>query len=376
MTSIDSRPPLYSRSWSVSGAAAAPPTPPTTPPRPPSHALSVMQFNVLADSLCAKLDNYGCFAGPRDAMEWEQRGVRLMEEVTRHGELPDLVAMEEVDHFADWFEPQLAALGYAGTWSKKTGKRSRDGCALFWRTSKLALRGDVETLRYSVGGQIAILAAFDFVRSEAALAAAATASAAVSEAVSAVVRSVEASSSSVTAGGGGGAAATPPCPPPPPLAVAGVFVAVTHLKASKNAEGEAIRTVQLSELFDRVAAARAGLPCLIALDMNAAPASSACAPYAPSAYPTALAHALGVHSTYATALGAEPAYTTWKIRVGDFKSGEAKHTIDYIFATTDIAVERVLRMPAEGDVVATRLPGWEYPSDHIALYAALRVPGC
>lgn len=40
----------------------------------------------------------------------EYRKWRLLEEIMRVD--PDVLALEEVDHFADFFEPLLACLGY------------------------------------------------------------------------------------------------------------------------------------------------------------------------------------------------------------------------------------------------------------------------
>ena len=328
MAAEDVPPALYARTWSTPAGDSA----------SSGTRLSVLQFNVLADSLCAQMDNYGGFAGPRDSMEWELRRTRLVEEVTRHGALPDIVGMEEVDHFADWFEPQMAALGYAGFWAKKPKEKSKDGSALFWQTSRLALRGEVEVQRFveadgSGANQIALLATLDILADEMPPP----------------------------------AAAAPPLPP-----TAAVFVAVTHLKASKDAQGERDRAEQIVQLFDRVAALRGDLPCIAVMDMNAAPESSASAPYPAAAYPAALSHgALRVESAYARVLGGEPAWTTWKRRIGAFKAGEAKHTIDYIFTSPDIAVARVLNVPDEASIIETRLPGWEYPSDHVALRADL-----
>ena len=42
---------------------------------------------------------------------WKTRKLRLLEEVLRHE--PDIVAMEELDHFADFFEPALQKSGMA-----------------------------------------------------------------------------------------------------------------------------------------------------------------------------------------------------------------------------------------------------------------------
>jgi len=73
-------------------------------------------------------------------------------------------------------------------------------------------------------------------------------------------------------------------------------------------------------------------------------------------------------SAYKALNGEEPTYTTWKKR----KGGEDKHTIDYIFYQRNKGVEviSVLEIPGEKTInPQTLLPGWEYPSDHLAIMA-------
>ena len=148
-------------------------------------------------------------------------------------------------------------------------------------------------------------------------------------------------------------------------------VGVSHLVARKDATGERARAQQAAQFLDAcfAAARRAGTAAVVAmLDMNAAPARSAAADYEPEALPAALG--AGVRSAYAAALGAEPAYTTWKRR----GAKDAKHTIDYVLVSPAVAVRRVLAPPDEDEIDAARLPGWRYPSDHVALQAELEIP--
>ena len=80
---------------------------------------------------------------------------------------------------------------------------------------------------------------------------------------------------------------------------------------------------------------------------------------------------LGLRSAYAVACGGqEPAWSTWKKR----GESEAKHTIDYILASPDVEVRRVLLAPDEATVEVGRLPCFKYPSDHIAIAAEFNVP--
>ena len=117
------------------------------------------------------------------------------------------------------------------------------------------------------------------------------------------------------------------------------------------------------------AAQRAGTAAVVAmLDMNAAPSRSASADYEPEALPAALDGGR-VRSAYAAALGDEPSYTSWKRR----GAKDAKYTIDYVLVSPAVAVRRVLLPPDEDELDAERLPGWRYPSDHVALQAELEI---
>mmetsp|Transcript_105992 Transcript_105992/g.187745 ORF Transcript_105992/g.187745 Transcript_105992/m.187745 type:complete len:385 (+) Transcript_105992:80-1234(+) len=317
-------PELYAREWTEaapsSGAAAA------------GVPLRVVQFNILADGLSGKDENKGGFTeSPPASLDWDYRSARLVEEVLRHGELPDIIGMSEVDHFHDWFEPVLAELGYAGAFISKPNSPCRnsldpklsDGCALFWQKHKVAML-DLETMNYdslnehgrSTGtkaNQVALLATLQ-------------------------------TSGSVP-----------------------FVVAVTHLVAPKNRKGERTRAQQVLQLVDRLHAK--GLPCLITTDLNASPIQGS-KDYAPEAYPVATTHTLRLHSAYADILGSEPEYTTWKRR-GDH---EDHHTIDYIFLSESLSVSRVLLPPDGKEVDPARFPGWRYPSDHVALFADVLVP--
>lgn len=260
----------------------------------------------------------GFDSAPPASLRWEARRERLLEEIFSHGLDPDIICLEEVDHFCDWFEPQLKERGYRGFFLKKPkspclkpapGSGLEDGCALFVREATVAV-ARVETMNYEASNQVALLATV-YVTGK----------------------------------------STP------------FIIACTHLTASKTAEGEAKRKVQVLELLARLEAT--GLPCVVCLDMNAAPKDASS--YAAEAYPATIGK---LRSAYKTALGAEPAWTTWKRR----GTSEARHCIDYILCSSEVGVARVLLAPDDAAIVEARLPGWNYPSDHIALLADLRVP--
>ena len=100
-------------------------------------------------------------------IKWEARRERLLEEIFRHhGPEPDVIALEEVDHFDDWFRPQLQKRGYRGFFLKKPkspclktapGSGLEDGCALFCREATVSVVC-VETMNYNASNQVALLA--------------------------------------------------------------------------------------------------------------------------------------------------------------------------------------------------------------------------
>ena len=209
--------PLYRRRWADSSD--------TTHGAP----LRVVQFNVLADGLSGRDTKLGGFdSAPPASLRWEARRERLLEEVFRHpGRVPDVICLEEVDHYSDWFLPRLRERGYRGFFVKKPkspclktapGSGLEDGCALFCREATVSVVC-VETLNYASSNQVALLA---------------------------TVR--------VTG---------------PQTGSSSFVVACTHLVARKTAEGEAARKRQVCELMARLDTM--GLPCVICLDMNAAP---------------------------------------------------------------------------------------------------------
>jgi len=317
-------PALYSRSW-VQGPVSS-----TFTEYVP---LVLAQFNVLADGLSGADENKGGFThSPPASLDWDYRKHRLLEELFRHGDPPDIIALEEVDHFDDWFYPKLEAAGYDGKFlakpyspcKKSMNPDLEDGCALFWRKDRLQSL-DVEFINYHAiaedGGlakeksnQVALIATLQ-----------------------------------TTEG----------------------FImncAVTHLAAKKTEEGEQIRAHQITQLLD--ALKNKDLPCLVATDMNASPQQTDSSDYPSQAYPSALQHELKLRSAYKEALSEEPEWTSWKKR----GKHDAKYTIDYILVSKPIEVLEVLLPPIDAIIELGRLPAWSYPSDHVSLFAKLALP--
>ena len=94
---------------------------------------SYLQWNVLADKLC----DMGSFPHCHDpkAVEWANRKVQLAS-ILLNQVKPDILTMQEVDHYADFFEPTLSAIGYTGIFVAKKDPEATvaDGCALFYNT--------------------------------------------------------------------------------------------------------------------------------------------------------------------------------------------------------------------------------------------------
>ncbi|KAK8378476.1 hypothetical protein O3P69_011174 [Scylla paramamosain] len=113
-------PPLLPRLYRTPPLPSIPnaslPSPTQAPLPPPSNPSSfrVMQWNILAQALGTHADNFAqC---PREALEWDTRKFRILEEVLTH--LPHVLCLQEVDHFG-YLEKVLARQGYRGVFMPK-----------------------------------------------------------------------------------------------------------------------------------------------------------------------------------------------------------------------------------------------------------------
>lgn len=80
--------------------------------------LRLMQFNILAQGLSSAPQFGGFVKTPRESLDWDGfRKFRVLDEVLRFE--PDVVAMEEVDHFDDFFLPAMKHFGYDGLFQPK-----------------------------------------------------------------------------------------------------------------------------------------------------------------------------------------------------------------------------------------------------------------
>jgi mRNA deadenylase 3'-5' endonuclease subunit Ccr4 len=119
-----------------------------------------MQFNILADGPAQEQFKHKWKKLERD-LEWRRRFKRVLEEVIRVN--PDLLLMEEVNHYEDFWRNELQRIGYDGiflpkysTSYKSPNKRPppffhgkpSDGCLLFVKTKRLKL-GNTITRRFA-----------------------------------------------------------------------------------------------------------------------------------------------------------------------------------------------------------------------------------
>ncbi|XP_070692692.1 nocturnin [Pempheris klunzingeri] len=289
-----------------------------------SPSIRVMQWNILAQALGEGKD--GFIRCPLDALNWQERKYLILEEILTYR--PDILCLQEVDHYYDTFQPIMASLGYHGSFLAKPWSpcldveqnNGPDGCALFYRRSRFSLLATAH-LRLSAmmlpTNQVAIVQTLN-------------------------------------------------------CQVTGLrlCVAVTHLKARSG--WERLRSLQGADLLQSLRsitsqnggggqseAAAATIPLVVCGDFNAEPSEDVYRHFSSSP--------LGLDSAYKLLScdgQTEPAYTTWKIR----PSGESCSTLDYIWYTHDaLSVDCLLDIPTEEEIGPDRLPSYHYPSDHLSL---------
>ncbi|XP_065577669.1 nocturnin-like isoform X2 [Artemia franciscana] len=278
------------------------------------NSFRILQWNILAQALGEYTDRF--VLCPPEAMEWNFRRFRILEGILEYD--PDIVVMQEVDHF-NFFAKTMSTQGYDGYFFPKPdspcvyvkGNNGPDGCAIFYRKSKFEL---IKTATRTVevwhvqSNQVLILQ---------------------------VLRHIATGRE--------------------------ICVATTHLKAKQGALLSNLRNEQGKDILAFLTDEFSNRPIIIAGDFNAEP----CEPV----YTTMRTHPrMQLDSAYAklTNNNSEPDYTTWKVR----EEGEIRHTIDYIFySTSNLDVEMVLEIPDEEKIGQDRLPSMSYPSDHLSLAA-------
>ncbi|KAM9470125.1 nocturnin isoform 2-T2 [Clarias gariepinus] len=276
--------------------------------------IRVMQWNILAQALGEGKD--GFVRCPMEALNWAERKYLILEEILTYR--PDIVCLQEVDHYYDTFQPIMSSLGYQSSFCPKPrspcldvrGNNGPDGCALFFSRERFRSL-QLHHLRLSAmalkTNQVAVVAALQ-------------------------------------------------------CQVTGrVFcVGVTHLKARSGWETfRGAQGANLLQQLEGILDQEDAVPLLVCGDFNAEPGEEV--------YRRFLDSPLGLDSAYRTLSAdgvTEPSYTTWKIR----PSGECRTTLDYVwYSRHGFNVDAALGMPSEDQIGPDRLPSYHYPSDHLSL---------
>uniref|UniRef100_A0A2I2ZFD5 Nocturnin n=1 Tax=Gorilla gorilla gorilla TaxID=9595 RepID=A0A2I2ZFD5_GORGO len=252
---------------------------------------------------------------PVEALKWEERKCLILEEILAYQ--PDILCLQEVDHYFDTFQPLLSRLGYQGTFFPKPWSpcldvehnNGPDGCALFFLQNRFKL----------VNSANIRLTAMTLKTNQVAIA-----------------QTLECKESGRQ-----------------------FCIAVTHLKARTG--WERFRSAQGCDLLQNLQNITQGakIPLIVCGDFNAEPTEEVYKRFASSS--------LNLNSAYKllSADGqSEPPYTTWKIRT----SGECRHTLDYIwYSKHALNVKSALDLLTEEQIGPNRLPSFNYPSDHLSL---------
>ncbi|GAX82263.1 hypothetical protein CEUSTIGMA_g9691.t1 [Chlamydomonas eustigma] len=115
----------------------------------PNWRFQVMTYNVLSDQYAEKYAQWLYKDVPSETLTWKYRMPLLVQEILHWA--PDVICLQfflyllmtysfciqEVSHFED-FEDGLKTAGYEGVYVGRPGGRRRDGCATFWKASRLS----------------------------------------------------------------------------------------------------------------------------------------------------------------------------------------------------------------------------------------------
>jgi nocturnin len=271
---------------------------------------------------------------------WGYRCWRLLEEILLDPEsLPDVLCVQECDHYNDFFAPALQLFGFEGIYSPKVDSPScsfgyhSDGVAVFWRTQTFRMLSPPVLSGH--GEQIKPKTAFAIVSLEHIL-----------------------SGKIIT-------------------------VATCHLKSKMSVENEATRHQQITRILQAIEDASSRFisspnfslgdssanRILLIGDFNTTPPQlSSTEASILTVVPHVEAWKGGeLKSAYPyNFVDGSPLYSTWKTR----SNQEKKQLIDYIwYSHTHFKVISYLLPPMGEDIVnsQSKLPDTRYPSDHVSL---------
>ncbi|XP_064405292.1 nocturnin-like isoform X2 [Halichondria panicea] len=265
---------------------------------------------------------------PAEVLKWSYRSQLILNEICRSE--ADIICLEEVDHFLDFFEPHLSRLGFEGLFVPKNDSpclqyqpnNGPDGCALFFRSSMFALLEKKEfrlkNETQGISNQVALLARLK------------------------IEDANKAKDSPFYT----------------------LCVGVTHLKAKRDYQ--ALRAAQGEHLLSEMASFASDEHAIICGDFNATPDE----PVYQHFTNNKTHQLLNLSSAYAASFNGEkePPLTSWKFRA----YGESEYTIDYIWILKDkMVIDSIWRLPTKEEIGENALPSPSYPSDHLALCSSI-----
>jgi len=96
------------------------------------HDFTIMTWNILADSLAHGTSEAHALIVPKKViLTWKHRAPLILAEIDRVN--PDILCLQEVDHYYDWLVDELQTRGYHTTWCPK--QKAKDGIVIAWKIS-------------------------------------------------------------------------------------------------------------------------------------------------------------------------------------------------------------------------------------------------
>jgi hypothetical protein len=105
--------------------------------------IRVLQFNMLADGLSALDKDHGDLCRvSKDVIDWEYRKNLILNEIVQYS--PDIITLQEIDHYFDFFLPEMSRRGYTSYFAPKPRSpclevsTRADGSAIFINSKTLS----------------------------------------------------------------------------------------------------------------------------------------------------------------------------------------------------------------------------------------------
>eukprot|EP00947_MAST-08B_sp_MAST-8B-sp1_P003003 g3003.t1 len=95
-----------------------------------STDFSLMEFNVLGGTRAMRRPVWYKTSLKKDCFDWDFRKVHIMSEIRRY--YPDVLVLMAVEHYEDFLNPRLSAMGYAGLYKRRCRPRNEAAAAARW----------------------------------------------------------------------------------------------------------------------------------------------------------------------------------------------------------------------------------------------------